>query len=120
MTPSTSLDSVPQEVLEHIAFFAATQSPTGPPSGLLPILLSCRAIHQALSLEANPYLYARIFNYEFDTDSAFRRLGSHVNVPRVLADELSKRWTHLKRIRPGDEFSDTTGRLISTTIPGPD
>ena len=99
MPTSTSLGSVPQEVLEHIALFAATQGLVGPPSGLPPLLLTCRSIYQALSSEANPYLYARIFNYKFDTSSVFRRLGSHVNAPRVLANELKKRWSHLNRIR---------------------
>lgn len=93
------LGSVPQEILEHIAFCAATQSLVGPPSGLLPLLLTCQSIYQALSFEANPYLYARIFSSKFDTRSAFRRLGSHVNAPRVLANELKKRWIHLKLIK---------------------
>ncbi|KAF8549841.1 hypothetical protein OG21DRAFT_1469523 [Imleria badia] len=96
---TTSLESVPQEVLEHIAFFAATQSPIGPPSGLPPLLLTCRSICRALSFEANPYLYARVFNYKFDTRSVFRRLGSHVNARQVLANELKKRWIYLKQIR---------------------
>lgn len=96
---TTSFGSVPQEVLEHIAFFAATQSLIGPPSGLPPLLLTCRSTRQALSLEANPYLYARVFSYKFDTRSVFRRLGSHVNAPQVLANELKKRWIYLKQIR---------------------
>src|SRR6266702_3574723 len=99
MSTSTSLGSVPQEILEHLAFFAATQSLVGPPSGLLPLLLTCRNVYQALSFETNPYLYARVFSYKFDTSSVFRRLGSRITAPRVLANELKKRWIHLKRIR---------------------
>jgi len=96
---TTLLGSAPQEVLEHIAFCVATQNLIGPPSGLPPLLLTCRSICQALSSEANPYLYARIFSYTFDTRSVLRRLGSHVNAPRVLTNELKKRWISLKRIR---------------------
>lgn len=96
---TTSLGSIPQEILEHVAFFAATQSIVGPPSGLPPLLLTCSSIYQTLSFEANPYLYARIFSSHFDTRAVFRRLGSHANAPQVLADELKKRWIHLKRIR---------------------
>ncbi|KAH0834087.1 hypothetical protein J3R83DRAFT_11372 [Lanmaoa asiatica] len=99
MPTSTLPRSVPQEVLEHIAFLAGTQSLVGPPSDLPSLLLTCRDIYQALSLEANPYLYARIFCSKFDTSSVFRRLGSHVNAPRVLANELKKRWLHLRLIR---------------------
>lgn len=109
MPTSISLGSVPQEVLEHISFFAATQSLVGPPSGLPPLLLTCRNVYQALSFDTNPYLYARIFIYKFDTSSVFRRLGSHVSAPRVLANELKKRWTHLKRIR-----SRTNSRIRHT------
>ncbi|KAG8215335.1 hypothetical protein J3R82DRAFT_8929 [Butyriboletus roseoflavus] len=99
MPTSASLESVPQEVLEHIALLAATwQGPVGPPSGLPPLLLTCRPIYRALSCEANPYIYARVFSYQFDTGAVFRRLGSRVNA-RVLANELKKRWSHLKRIR---------------------
>ncbi|KIK98448.1 hypothetical protein PAXRUDRAFT_823872 [Paxillus rubicundulus Ve08.2h10] len=99
MSSFTSLRLVPQEVLEHIAFFTATHSLLGPPSDLLPLLRTCRSIYQCLSFEANPYLYARVFEYKFDTRAAIRRLGPHVNTPRVLANELRKRWTYLKPIK---------------------
>lgn len=100
MTTFTSrLGSVPQEVLEHIAFCAATRDLVGPPSGLHPLLLTCQNVYRTLSLEANPYLYARMFSSKFDTRSVFRRLGPHVNPPRVLAIELKKRWIYLKRIK---------------------
>lgn len=100
MTTSASrLGSVPQEVLEHIAFCVATQCPLGPPSRLVPLLLTCRHIYQALSFEDNALFYARIFRFQFDTRSVLRRLGSHASAPWALANELKKRWTHLKRIR---------------------
>ncbi|KAF9221738.1 hypothetical protein BS17DRAFT_736882 [Gyrodon lividus] len=95
----STLELIPQEVLEHIAFFTATQSLVGPPLDLLPLLRICRSIYQSLSLEANPYLYARVFKYKFDTRAAIRRLGPHVNAPQVLANELRKRWMYLKLMR---------------------
>lgn len=118
MPTFTSLGSVPQEVLEQIAFFTATHSLVGPPSGLPPLLLTRRNIYQALSFETNPYLYARIFDYKFDTSSVFRRLGSHVGAPRVLANELKKRWTHLKRIRARthSRIQDTESHHTSPTL----
>ncbi|KAF9238648.1 hypothetical protein BU15DRAFT_88288 [Melanogaster broomeanus] len=90
MSTFTSLGLIPQE-RPRISF--------GPPSGLLPLLLTCRSIYQSLSFEANPYLYARIFAYIFDTRAAIRRLGAQVSAPRVLAKELRKRWIYLKLIR---------------------
>ncbi|KIJ18312.1 hypothetical protein PAXINDRAFT_167501 [Paxillus involutus ATCC 200175] len=98
MSTFISLRLVPQEVLEHIAFFTATQG-LGPPSDLLPLLRTCRSIYQCLSFEANPCLYARMFEHTFDTRAAIRRLGPHVNTPGVLANELRKRWTYLKLIK---------------------
>ncbi|KIJ60887.1 hypothetical protein HYDPIDRAFT_169933 [Hydnomerulius pinastri MD-312] len=99
MSAATSLELVPQEVLEQIAFFTATQSLIGPPTQLLPLLGTSRSIYQSLSFEQNPYLYARIFEYKFDVRAAIRRLGPHVCGARILANELRKRLVLLKLIR---------------------
>ncbi|KAI6118174.1 hypothetical protein F5141DRAFT_1096694 [Pisolithus sp. B1] len=96
-----SLSQLPQEVLEHVAYFAATESPVGPPLNLPPLLRTCRNIYQRLSFKNNPLLYARIFTSKFDSRAPFRRLGSSISSPRTLADELRKRSTYLKLIRAG-------------------
>ncbi|KAI6143479.1 hypothetical protein BKA82DRAFT_25105 [Pisolithus tinctorius] len=96
-----SFSQLPQEVLEDIAYFAATESRVGPPLDLPPLLRTCRNIYQRLSFENNPVLYARIFTFKFDTRAALRRLGSSISFPRTLAIELRKRFTHLKLIRAG-------------------
>ena len=82
---------VPQEVLEHIAFFAATDSFLGPPSGIVPLLVLNRSMYAALSPQANPYLYARIFASKFDLASATRRMGSDALPATALAEELRRR-----------------------------
>lgn len=97
--PSLSLGSVPQEVLEHIAFFAATDGFLGPPSGILPFLTLNRSMHSALSFETNPHLYGRIFIDKFDHGSALRRLGVEHLPATALASELRRRSLVLKRIR---------------------
>jgi hypothetical protein len=118
-TESIALDWLPQEMLENIAFFSATVTDVGPPSGLPSLLLSCRNIYRRLSPEANPHLWARIFQHNFDTRAAIRRLGPQIATPVTLAKELRKRFIYLKRIRartdsrvrtPSD--SQTLGELL--------
>lgn len=98
-TKSITLDWLPQEVLESVAFFSVTVTDVGPPSNLLSLLLSCRSIHRALSPDANPHLCARIFEHKFDISAAIRRLGPQIATPFILAKELRKRFVYLKRIR---------------------
>ena len=98
-TTALSLGMVPQEVLEHIALFAATDGILGPPAGIVPLLALNRATHDALSFTNNPHLYARIFAEKYDTDAAARRLGLAALPATALAEELQRRSLVLKRIR---------------------
>jgi hypothetical protein len=106
---STTLDTVPQEVLEHVAFFSVTHSFLGPPSTLSSLLITNRKIHSRLSITSNPHLYARVFAYKFDLAPAIRRLGPGRTTPCILADELKLRCLLLKRIRTR---LDSTIRLV--------
>ncbi|EKM52375.1 uncharacterized protein PHACADRAFT_260696 [Phanerochaete carnosa HHB-10118-sp] len=98
-TTASPLGRVPQEVLEHIAFFAATDGFLGPPAGLVPLLSLNRAMHDALSFQNNPHLYARVFAGKYDEDAAVRRLGAAQLPATALAEELQRRSLVLKRIR---------------------
>src|SRR5712671_367848 len=98
-TTSTTFDSIPQEVLENIAFFAVASNPLGPPHELIPLLLVNRRLHAAASSTSNPHLHARIFAHKFDTAALVRRLGpSAVTAPK-LAAELRRRCVLLARLR---------------------
>ncbi|EIW76650.1 hypothetical protein CONPUDRAFT_139394 [Coniophora puteana RWD-64-598 SS2] len=97
--PMVSIEAVPQEIIEHIAFFAGTQYVLGPPSDLLPLLLTSRAFHRQLADSYNPWLYARIFEYKFDLRAAARRLGAEAMTVLVLKAELQKRCAYLKKIK---------------------
>lgn len=101
-----SLSSVPQEVLEHIAFFTATYTLLGPPSSLLPLLLTSRRINASLSITANHHLYADIFCDKFDTAAPIARLGLDRLTSWALADELRRRCVVLQRLR--DKLDSTT------------
>ncbi|KAJ3526861.1 hypothetical protein NM688_g8207 [Phlebia brevispora] len=94
-----SLAMFPQEVLEHIVFFAATDNFLGPPAGLLPFLTLNHALHEMLSFETNPHLYARIFSYKYDLASAVRRMGADNLPATALAEELRRRSIILRQFR---------------------
>lgn len=99
MATAHSLASVPQEILEHIAYFTATTSFLGPPSPLIPLLSTSRRIHDALAFDKNPHIWARIFTNKFDLAAALRRLGPDRVTPVTIAQELRKRCMVLRRIR---------------------
>ena len=94
-----SLLTIPQEIIEHIAYFVATDSFLGPPSSLLPLLLVNRQINLWTSIVTNHHLYARIFSYKFDTAAPLARLGEETMVSQAFAEELKRRCVVLKRLR---------------------
>ena len=99
MNGPLSLNTVPQEVLEHIAYFAGTDTFLGPPSSIVPLLLTNRQIHASLSIATNHHLYARIFAHKFDTAAPRARFGTFHLTAYALADELRRRCSVLKRLR---------------------
>lgn len=108
------LDTVPQEVLEQIALFCATDCFLGPPSALLPLIFTNGKIYSRLSIASNPHIYARIFAHKFDIASAIRRLGPGRTTPFLLAHELKLRCLFLKRIRSRlDSIAHTVSALES-------
>src|SRR6266576_2676906 len=74
-TMPIAFDSIPQEVLENIAFYAVASNPIGPPRELAPLLLINRRLNAALSSASNPHLHSRIFACKFDSAALVRRLG---------------------------------------------
>ncbi|KAJ7161048.1 hypothetical protein C8R46DRAFT_1164646 [Mycena filopes] len=93
----TTLDTVPHEILERIAFISATDTLLGPPSTLVTLLTASRQIHARLSFTSNQYLYARIFLAKFDAGPSSHRLTR--SSPTILAHELIHRFRVLNRLR---------------------
>ncbi|KAI0673134.1 hypothetical protein C8Q78DRAFT_1022947 [Trametes maxima] len=110
----TSLASIPQEVLELIAFFAATDGFLGPPSGVIGLLGADRRTHTALSMPSNPYLWSRIFAHKFDTSSALQRLTDRSICPTEMCEEFRKRCIWLKHIRRRTDSLATSYTLSPT------
>ena len=104
-----AFDSIPQEVLENIAFYAVSSEPLGPPRELAPLLLVNRRLHAALSGASNPHLHSRIFACKFDNAALVRRLGPGAATARKLAAELRRRCVQLARLR--DRLGCTLGEL---------
>ncbi|KAG6864647.1 hypothetical protein C0993_008675 [Termitomyces sp. T159_Od127] len=94
---ASTLNTVPQEILEHIAFFSTNDTFLGPPSGLVPLLLTSRGIYACL--HANHHLYARIYAAKFDAGPVARRIAPANTLSSVLAAELPHRFRILKQIR---------------------
>jgi hypothetical protein len=108
-TMPVPFDSIPQEVLENITFYAVASNPLGPPRELAPLLLVNRRLHGALSSASNPHLHSRIFASKFDTAALVRRLGPGAGTARKLAAELRRRCVQLARLR--DRVGCTIGEL---------
>jgi len=95
------LERCAPEILERIVLFAVKERLIGPPSDLLALLTTSKAINFALSPDNNNNLCASIFTLKFDTAAASRRFGPRWLTTRSLAAELRHRFEGLKRIRSG-------------------
>jgi hypothetical protein len=89
------LASTPTEVLEHIAYEVTCLQPLGPPSGLVPLLLTCKAVNDGLF--GNHTLYARIFRFKFDSSAVRRRTCDPT--PAQYHDQLVLYCTQLRKLR---------------------
>lgn len=112
--------AIPCEVVEHIAFFLATDHLVGPPSDLLPLLQLNSRIYNFLSFENNPHLYSRIFEAKFDTASANRYFGPNNLSVTALAGELKRRCLCLTRIRDRLDCVDPDIPVIATSTKDPE
>ncbi|KAJ7753913.1 hypothetical protein DFH07DRAFT_959987 [Mycena maculata] len=67
-TVNSPLLLLPPELLTHVALHLATRPPNlGPPSALLPLLLTCRFLNSSLSWKQNKGLWSQIGRAKFTT-----------------------------------------------------
>ncbi|KII89697.1 hypothetical protein PLICRDRAFT_39834 [Plicaturopsis crispa FD-325 SS-3] len=99
MSPTSPVYRFALEIWERVAFHAATDSFHGPPSGLVPLLCTSKALYNMLSFDKNPHLYREIFLYKFDIGAPSRRFSRRWLTSTCLAVELRKRFCAIKRIR---------------------
>lgn len=86
------LDTIPPEVLSHIALHLLLPT-CAPPTNLLQ---TSKTIHNTLSPSTNPRLYSRVYRACFDTSAAERRLGDLKATD--LTAELGRRVKALSRL----------------------
>nr|GAT43076.1 predicted protein [Mycena chlorophos] len=103
--------SLPPELVEQVAVHLATRPPNlGPPTALVPLLATCRALNDALSRERNQGLYARIARAKFTLESSGvhqERKGIH-----QAASVLPALCLALRVIRGGDVFHPHAGTVL--------
>jgi hypothetical protein len=110
------LFAIPVEILERIALELALLYPLGPPADLIPLLCTCKYVHDTLSFHSSPHLYAKIFRGMFDVDAPRRRFGSRSLRPHFLALQLKTYCTTLRHIRRQDVFAPDIEDLLRTAF----
>jgi hypothetical protein len=96
LDPNVSpLCAIPAEILEHIAYELASLFPLGPPSALVPLLLTCKTVKTRLA--GNTTLYSRIFRFKFDSSAVRRRAFDPT--PTQYFDQLVLYCTQLQKLR---------------------
>ncbi|KAF7314112.1 hypothetical protein HMN09_00570300 [Mycena chlorophos] len=102
--------SLPPELVEQVALHVATHPPNlGPPAALVPLLATCRALHDALSRERNPGLYSRIARAKFMLESSGVPESSGIH---QAASALPALCLALRVIRRGDVFHPHAGTAL--------
>jgi hypothetical protein len=96
----------PAEILVNIALEVIRFEPLGPPKALIPLLCTCKLVHNALAFNQCRDLFARIFETKFDVDAVRRRFGPSLGVGSTnLANRPVKNYcTNLQGIRRGDIY----------------
>lgn len=68
--PMPSLETIPQDLLEYIAVLSGSAPAFEVPRSILALLLTSRALYDALSFPNCPQLYAKLFQSRLDFDPA--------------------------------------------------
>lgn len=105
MSSSSSLTTVPYEVLSRIALETACIDVLGPPSHLPALLRTCK--HVYFSIGRSAALFASIFKARFDTTAPRRRFGPLALLSQNLALQLQSYCRALRWLRLGDIYSPT-------------
>lgn len=122
-----NFDAFPDELIEHIGYYAATLDPLGPPKDLVSLQLVGRRFYNILSSRTNPRLYVLLFRATFDSDAYFRRLELEATKPENVAMEFKRRYVVLWKFRTLRHcFMEVTptpvvlpSPLITTSLPPP-
>lgn len=106
------------DILDHIALHAVQSTFLGPPSILCSLLLVSQAFNKNLGYHQNPNLYARIFEFKFDTGAPLRRYGRERLTSTNLSTELRNRCAMMSHMRTAVQTGDV--RLWDEDVVGRD
>lgn len=98
---SSRLESLPCDILQHIAFLSASASVLDPLVIISCLLQTCSSIYRALNLHAAPNLYAHLFSSKFDRAAISRRYPGKIT-DSAMARELMSRCRLLRRAQYSD------------------
>lgn len=116
---SAPFDRVPNEIIEHVAFFTATLGPIGPPTDLITLQLLSRRFASTLSTQTNPHFYVLIFKAKFDAEAYFRRLGPEARKSENVVRELKRRFVLLTRFKGLQHCFVQVQQMQNTNAPIP-
>jgi hypothetical protein len=115
MAQQSRLCALPLEILDSIAFELTALTPLGPPSTLIPLLLTSHHLLSCLSSKTNPALHARIFKYKFDVSAVERRAFKPSHAQCI--DQMKHYCRAMKVLRRGDVYA-CPKRHDDTAAPG--
>ncbi|KAG5635685.1 hypothetical protein H0H81_010403 [Sphagnurus paluster] len=117
MPPAANLTTIPQELSDIIALTLTLLDPLGPPSALLPLMVSCRTLHARFSPHTNPALHASIFGRKFDSAAVSRRHGGAPPTPHGYVTQLHQYLTAMRVFRRGDAYEGVCDGLWGEDVP---
>jgi hypothetical protein len=112
---SSRLETFPREIIQHIAFSTTCSSPFEPPTDLVSLLQTSKAIRHALCALNDHCLFASIFCCKFDTTAIKRRWAALPRNP-TLANELVQRFHVLQKVRARSIIPRTIQRDLGTIL----
>jgi len=98
---SSLLETIPHDILYHIASLSLSSSLLDSPLGLLPLMQTCSSLQQSLDVRTAPHVYAQAFPAKFDTSAASRR-NQFSLTDSALAAEFMNRCRLLQRAKRAD------------------
>jgi hypothetical protein len=95
------VDAVPRDVWQLIFLFLASECSPGPPSAIIPLILTNWHMHELFCgcKSENAHLYGDMFVDYFDIRAPRRRLGFNFTTSSCCSMELRDRLACIKRIR---------------------
>ncbi|KAF8626646.1 hypothetical protein AX15_004739 [Amanita polypyramis BW_CC] len=105
------LETVPSDILQHIAYLTSSAPTPTPPSDLLALMLTNSGLYRQLNTLASPHLYAELFRTKFDFSGACCPWRTGL-ADSVLAGDFVQRFKALRRGREMDLSSERLHEVL--------